>query len=364
MYATTNAAATDYAVPTGEYVTEWLEENNFSQAELARRMGVSGKHISKLIAGAPLTPDVALKLEFVTGVPARLWLGYEATYRADVVRIGLTAALSARRSLAEAFPLTHLRKVGVVTSTLRAPGQVIVELFSFFQVGSIEALQSSVERQAVAFRQGTAHPIDEYALATWLRLGEIEAAATREMLPEFSAAGLRDLIPELRNLSQMPPEDFGSALIERLSAVGVHLVYVPEVTGARVFGATRWIDGTPVIALTVRGRKDGQFWFTLFHELGHVLLHPDGKTHVRPVDVGVSGDDKAETEANDFSSEALIPPESVGALRLLRTKTQVREFATSIGVSPGIVVGRLWHEGLWDYTAGHDLCQSLRFKEG
>lgn len=363
MSAITNPAATDYAVPTGEYVTEWLEENDVSQAELARRLGVSGKHISKLIAGAPLTPDVALKLEFVTGIPARLWLGYEATYRADVVRIGLTAALSEHRSIAEAFPLAHLRKAGVVSSTLRSPGQVIVELFSFFKVGSIEALQSSVRRQAVAFRQGTAHPINEYALATWLRLGEIEAVATREELPDFNAAELTNLIPELRKLSQMPPEDFGMALIERLGSVGVHLIYVPEVTGARVFGATRWIDGTPVIALTVRGRKDGQFWFTLFHELGHVLLHRDGRTHVRPVDAGAMTDDKAENEADDFSSDVLIPPESVGELRLLRTKTQVREFAASIGVSPGIVVGRLWHEGLWDYTAGHDLCLSLRFED-
>lgn len=364
MSAASTTLATDYAVPTGEYVTEWLEENDLSQAELARRMGVSGKHISKLIAGAPLTPDVALKLEFVTGIPARLWLGYEATYRADVVRIGLTTELSAHRSIAEAFPLTHLRKVGVMTSTLRSPGQVIIELFSFFRVGSVEALQFAVQRQAVAFRQGTAHPIDEYALATWLRLGEIEAMATRETLPEFSDVGLRNLIPELRKLSLIPPEDFGTALIGQLSAVGVHLIYVPEVTGARVFGATRWIDGIPVIALTLRGRKDGQFWFTLFHELGHVLLHPDGKTHVRPVDAEAISDNTIEAEADTFSSDVLIPPVFIGDLRLLRTKSQVQKFAKDIGVSPGIVVGRLWHDGAWQYTVGHDLCLSLRFKDG
>lgn len=361
MSATTNAV-TDYAVPTGEYVSEWLEENGLSQAELARRMGVSPKHVSKLVAGAPLTPDVALKLEFVTGVPARLWLGYEATYRADVVRIGLTEALSAERSLARAFPLAQLRKLGFVTATLRAPGQVIVELFSFFRVGTVEALQSSVHRQAVAFRQGTAHPVDEFALATWLRLGELEAQSTVEVLRSFDAEGLSALLPELRNLSQTPPEDFGTALIERLGAVGVHLIYVPEITGARVFGATRWINGTPVVALTLRGKKDGQFWFTLFHELGHVLLHRDGKTHVHPVDADAGGDDLAEAEANEFSSDVLIPPAHAEELQLLRSKEQVREFASKIGVSPGIVVGRLWHDRLWDYAQGHDLCLSLRFE--
>ena len=156
---------TDYAVPTGDFVDEWLEEENMPQAELARRMDVSAKHISKLIGGAPLTPDMATKLALVTGVASRIWLGYEATYRADVARIGLTESLAGEKAFAAAFPLSHLRNAGVVSATLRRPGEVMMELFAFFGVGSVGALRASINSNAIAFRQGLAHPVDELALA-------------------------------------------------------------------------------------------------------------------------------------------------------------------------------------------------------
>ncbi|MDB5243960.1 MAG: ImmA/IrrE family metallo-endopeptidase [Spirosoma sp.] len=355
-------AATDYAVPTGDYVTEWLEENDVSQAELARRMGVSGKHVSKLISGAALTPDVATKLALVTGIPSRIWLGWEATYRADVARLSLSEQLAAHRSVVELFPLAHLRKLGVVTASLRKPGVVALELFAFFGVASIGALERCVTRQAVAYRQGLAHPVDEHALATWLRIGELEANAEAGELSAYDENGLRELLPQLRALSANPQPNFGQELVARLARVGVQLIYVPEVKGARVYGATRWLQGRPVIALTLRGRTDGQFWFTLFHEIGHVLLHKDAEAHVHSVDAQ-GPVNPAEVEANHFAGTTLIPTEYERFLATLRSKQDVRKFAAAIGVSPGIVVGRLWHDRIWDFKNGQDLCMRLHFSE-
>jgi HTH-type transcriptional regulator/antitoxin HigA len=350
--------ATDYAVPTSEFILEWLDESGRTQAELARRMGVSAKHISKLISGAPLTPDVATKLELVTGIAARIWLGYEATYRADAARLSMTEEMNAAKDLAAAFPLSHLRAKGRMESTLRQPGRAVMELLAFFGVASVEALERCVDRQAVAFRQGLAHKVDDYALATWLRLVELEAHASGGVVAAFDEAALRSAIPQLRAISASPSSDFGMRLTEILGAAGVQLIYVEEVKGARVYGATRWTDGTPLIALTVRGRKDGQFWFTLFHEIGHVLLHKDGQTHIRAVD-NEAGVDAAEVEANIFASEVLIPAKYETDLGNLKTRSDVRRFATKVGVSPGVIVGRLWHDQLWAYTAGHDLCVNL-----
>lgn len=356
------AAVTDYAVPTGDYVTEWLEENGISQAELARRMGVSGKHVSKLISGAPLTPEVATKLSLVTGIPSRIWLGWEATYRADFARLGLSEELAAHRSVIELFPLAHLRKLGVITTSLRKPGVVALELFAFFGVASFEALERCVARQMVSYRQGLAHPVDEHALATWLRIGELEANAEADELPSYDENALRELVPQLRALSAHPQAGFGAELVNRLARVGVQLIYVPEVKGARVYGATRWLQGRPVIALSLRGRTDGQFWFTLFHEIGHVLLHKDAEAHVHSVDAG-GAVSPAEAEANHFAGVTLIPAEYERFLRTLRSKQEVRNFAAAIGISPGIVVGRLWHDRIWDFKNGQDLCVRLHFSE-
>jgi HTH-type transcriptional regulator/antitoxin HigA len=325
-------------------------------------MDVSGKHVSKLISGSALTPDIATKLSLVTGIPARLWLGWEATYRADLARLSMSEELEGLKSAVARFPLAHLRKVGVVSETLRKPGLVALELFAFFGVASADALERCIQRQSVAYRQGLTHPVDERALATWLRLGELEANQGLGGIGDYDEAGLRSLVPELRGCSVRPTTGFGADLVDRLADVGVQLLFVPEVPGARVYGATRWIHGHPVVALSLRGRTDGQFWFTLFHEIGHVLLHKDVEPHVRSADsADVLG--PAESEANDFAGSTLIPIEHESRLVELRSKHDVRRFAASIGVSPGIVVGRLWHDGLWDYSHGQDLCVRLHFSE-
>ena len=82
---------TNYAVAPGEYVTEWLEDNHLSRAELAARMDIPEEHLADLIAGDNLTDLLALKLETGTGIRARIWLRYEAAYRADLARLEATA---------------------------------------------------------------------------------------------------------------------------------------------------------------------------------------------------------------------------------------------------------------------------------
>jgi plasmid maintenance system antidote protein VapI len=164
---------TNYAVPTGDFIREWLEENEFSQADLARAMGVSAKHVSKLLAGASLSPDVALKLELVTGIPARIWLQQEATYRADVARLGLEESLASEKELAKEFPVSELRKLGVLSSTMRRPGVVLMELMAFFGVGSLEGLRTHAQ-PVPAFRQDQAHPVKPGSVQAWLRLIELE----------------------------------------------------------------------------------------------------------------------------------------------------------------------------------------------
>ena len=169
---TVHEAATDYAVPTGDFIAEWLEDHSMRASELATRMGVSRKHVSKLLAGASLTPEVATKLELVTAVPARRWLALEALYRTDLARLALEARLEEHAALLEDVPLADLRKRGFVTVTRAKPGQALRECMAFFRVGDVSALSDLLRPPAIAFRQSAAHPVKWGSVATWLRLGE------------------------------------------------------------------------------------------------------------------------------------------------------------------------------------------------
>ena len=100
-----NPARPDYVVPTGDFIKEWMEDEGINAAELARRLDVSPKHVSKLLRGkAPLSHDMALRLENTTGVPARIWNLHESRYRAALPRQAADATLVAQYDRAKDFP--------------------------------------------------------------------------------------------------------------------------------------------------------------------------------------------------------------------------------------------------------------------
>ena len=351
-----HTAMTDYAVPTGDFIEEWIEDHQTSQTALAARMGVSRKHLNRIIAGAPLTPEIALKLEFATAVPATYWLGLEATYRADVTRLGFEKELDTRTDLLDMFSrsIKTLRNRGIVTTNRRQPGRLLMELMAFFRVGDPAALEHLTSSPRAAFRQTTAHAVDWASVATWLRLGELEFDPNDENLSEYSRTQLESSLASLRQLTI--EDDAPQKAVRLLAACGVSLLAVPEVEGCRAYGATRWIDSHPVIQLSLRGKTDGQLWFTLFHEVGHVLLHPRGEVFIDGLDRNCDW----ETEADSFAQESLIPIRHLNEVRSVKSKSAARQLAARIGVPPGVIAGYLHHERLWPHSVGRDLYRPTR----
>ncbi len=108
-----------------------------------------------------------------------------------------------------------------------------------------------------------------------------------------------------------------------------------------------------------RYKMDDRFWFSFFHEAAHILLHSKKETFV---DDGTD-DDVVEEEANEYAADFLIPPEHKQRLFQFTTEREVQDFADEISIAPGIVVGRLQHEGKWNWNQGNGLKRSLRIVE-
>lgn len=355
---------TNYAVPTGDFIEEWLEDHSMTQAELARRTGVSRKHISMVLSGAPVTANFATKLALATGVPAERWLALESTFRADQERLGMEAALAEKKEIAEPFSesLRYLRSMGVITANMRRPGLVLMELMAFFRVGSVDALSPRVLIPNAHYLQSTALTVQDASVATWLRLAQMVVEAS-DPLPAYDPRNLRAALSDLRGMSanySAEPEAF----LERLRSLGVHVVLQEEIKGCRAYGATFWSNGHPVIVLSVRGKTDGALWFALFHELAHVLLHPDS-THIeRRGESSLDASLQAEEEAaNAFAETELIPLECRSELYKLRSKLEVIDFASQQGVSPGVVMQHLHHFEKWHHSHGRSLYLSVHLDE-
>ncbi|MDF2047757.1 ImmA/IrrE family metallo-endopeptidase [Microbacterium sp. Kw_RZR3] len=348
-------ATPNYIVTTGDFIAEWMEDEDLNAAELARRLGTSRKHVSELLSGkAPLSHQVALDLERVTGIPARLWNLYESTYRGDLARLASEQELAAQYDRAKAFPLQYLRKFGYVTANARDRAGTVRQLLEILRVADLDAFWTTWRHGSVAYRRTATARDDVAKLATWLALAE-NSSGERSDGPPFDRPGLHALLPELRALTASDePLDAVRTAIDSLHAVGVVLCFIPAVPGLGIHGATRWIGGRPLIQLSLLWKSDDQLWFTLFHELGHVLLHGDK-------DLYLSGDHTtAEDEANTWASDLLISPAIAATLPRGRDIAAVQEIAADLGIAPSIVLGRIQRETK-DYAWGHSLKRKFEF---
>ena len=334
------------ATPPGATIKEQLIDRGLSQKEFALRMGMSEKHISKLINGdVQLTPEVAVRLEMVLGVPAKFWNKLEATYREKLIKANAENEMDSDKELVKKLPYREMSKNGWVPETREATEKVIY-LRKYFEVVNLEIIKD-MKLSKIACRRLAETEKGNLALLAWAQKAKLEARAIETSLIDLKT--LKEKLPEIRSMTAMNPADFCPKLIEMLSGCGIALVFLPHIGGSFLHGAT-FCDGNKiVVGLTVRGKDADKFWFSLFHELGHILLG-----HINQSDGTTDEDEEA---ADNFAKETLIPTVEFNAFTSLNdfSKTSICSFAQKQNILCGIVVGRLQKEGFINYNCCNDL---------
>lgn len=348
----------DYVVAPGETLLEVLEEKGMTQVELARRTGLTAKHVNQIVKGqATITAETATKLEGATAVPARVWLGLQATFDEGTSRLNESAQLAAEVGWLTDFPVRELVKRGYLRRCDHAVDQ-LRELLNFFGVATRQAF-SVLWNQQVAFRQSAVFDSDQGSVAAWLRMGELDAAQI-ECAP-FDRKAFSDALSKARSLTLVRDFAFFAELQRLCAAAGVAVVIVPETPKARVFGAARWL--TPekaLIQLSFRQKSNDVFWFSFFHEARHVLQETKRNTFLEGKDTKT---DELERDADQFASDFLIPPQFKRRLHEIETLAEATQLASELGIAPGIVVGRLHHLELKPYSWGAKLKWRYEFHD-
>ncbi len=353
----------DYAIPPGETLRETLEALGMSQSDLALRTGRPTKTINEIAKGkATITPETALQFEHVLGIPASFWNNLQRNYEADLAQLAERRELERCLERLKRRTVREIIKRGWVRS-YEDQVQQLREVLAFLGVASPGRWEEHLRSMRASFRMSAAREADPEALVFWLRKGEIEAR--RIECADYDATRFREALDTIRGLTRSEPSESWCALKAACTNVGVAVVLVGELPKTRVSGATRWIKNRPLIQLSLRYKRDDQMWFSFFHEAGHVLLH-----RKRPVYIDLVGDSheesKEESEANQFAANTLIPPSRFRQFTASRhrfSKESVMRFAQSLGIAPGIVVGRLQHEGLLPLTHLNGLKRSVNLAE-
>lgn len=333
--------------PPGETLRDLMDERALSQAELSRRLGRPAQAVNEIVAGKKeITEDTALELERVLQVPAHFWLAREARYREYLARERAAAAHKAHLPWVRRFPLKALQDAGVLPAGrlgVAFCAQLVEPLLRFFGVASPDGWAAQYDQLQAQFRRARPEKqTDVAAITAWLRMGEL--AAARLPTADYSSTALESALPAMRALSLQPAEVIGSGLVDLCAQAGVALVFVSALPGTHVTGVARWVGGKPLIQMSLLGKWNDGFWFSFFHEVGHVLKHPTRAVFLDDASSGDTVQSPEEQEANRFATDLLIPRACQAELmQLPLTEASIEAFAHQIGIHPGIVVGQLQH---------------------
>jgi addiction module HigA family antidote len=334
------AFAPDYAVPPGASLKETMQALGMTQRELADRTGLTVQTLNRIFKGAqPITYETANKLELVTGTAAAFWNNLEAHYRQQLARLEQRATLNHNLHWLKTIPVPEL----IVRRAIPASSDKVVllrETLRFYGVSSVQAWQTVWEQPAAAARRSTCFASSPGPTSAWLRLGQL--AAQKIPCDPFSKPRFLECLRQIRAFTLEAPEAFVPDMVRLCASAGVALALVPEIRKAPWSGATEWL--TPdkaMILLNLRGKTEDRFWFTFFHEAGHILH--DSKKDRRIDDGKTYAADPAERRADGFAAELLIPRQHDPAIAAIRSAAGIQKIAADLGVSAGIVAGRFQH---------------------
>ncbi|MDG2989885.1 ImmA/IrrE family metallo-endopeptidase [Candidatus Synechococcus calcipolaris G9] len=357
--AVPNQYLPNYVSPPGETLNELLEELGMSQAELSIRTGRPKKTINEIIHGkAVITVDTALQFERVLGVPASFWNNREQLYRDFLARQEEEKRLREWSDWVDRFPYREMCKLGWVNYVPDKVERIRI-ILNFFRISTPEQFEAYWSKLSISYRKSNAFKVNHEATYSWLQRGEIEAQD--RYIKSYDSKAFKFILQNIRNLTRLSPTEFIPQVITLCAEVGVTVIFVPPLPGIRASGVTRWLSSKrPIIQMSLRHKSDDHFWFTFFHECKHVLQ--EKKTTIF-VESDEAHDDPLEREADSFAANFLIPYAHYSrfiSFGNLQTESIIN-FSSDLGISPGIVVGRLQHDRYLSWKHCNELKKNIEW---
>jgi len=350
----------DWATPPGATISDILLEAECPRAEFARRMKLTMTQINNLLSGQKKIDDtLAIKLESNLGGSRTFWLNRERQYRDDLKRLR-KGTIEEQNWIAN-IPVRDMIKFGWINRA-KNPRERLTSCLNFFGVSTIDDWYVTYNNLflSAAFKTSRSFDSKPEAIITWLRQAEIESQSER--IGTWNTGRFQKALIQARQLTRTKdPKIFIHQLKRLFAGCGVFLGIIPAPTGCRASGATYFLSPRKALMLlSFRYLSDDHFWFSLFHEAAHLILHENRMLFLEGIG---NCETAAEKEANEYAENLLIPAALKEEFRSLSARNwrQIVRFARKAGVSPGIVVGQLQYHGIIQYNQLNKLKTRFRW---
>lgn len=332
----------------GCYIAEIVEDMEISQAEFAMRLGTTPKTISKLINGqCNLSNDLAQKLSMMLGTGIEVWLNLQTSYEKQMFEIEKEKSFDAQNEIVRLMDYSYFVNNAKLPQTRKA-SEKIEHLCSYFKIANLNILKQP--DFLVNYRTAIASLDIKNIVNAQAWLQTAINFANMSNVKEFNADKLKESLPKIRSMTIQRAEVFLPRLKEIFAECGVAFVLLPHLKNSGINGAVKWFSPNKVmLAINDRRTYADTFWFSLFHEIKHVLQQKYKTTFISGNAKDAQEMDlKFEQEADEFAMNYLIPMKYYKKIsgNPYISDEEICSFAEEIGIHPRIVAGRLQHDGV------------------
>lgn len=339
----------------GYYLKEMVEESGLTQDDFAKRLGTTPKNLSVLIRGEQsLSIDIATKLSRMLGTSIAYWLNLQQTYDEMQAEFLSDEELKKEREVFKLLDYQYFRKYFLLPDLPRKIDEQIKCVREFLSIASLTVLTE--QNLAISFRSYTASLSKSNIVSANAMVQIAVNMALKTETPKYNRKRFMNAI-EFALTQTENHKNFLPVITKVFLEAGVVLVVLPNLKNSGINGATKKVDGKILLMVNDRRHYADTFWFTLFHEIGHIINGDYGITFTHNK-TGV------EDDADLYAQNKLIPQGEYEAFINETTvfdEGVIRRFSKKIGRDPGIVFGRLQNDRLIPYTHSR-LGDSIRHK--
>ena len=343
MMGNVNGLSLDLLVHPGETIKEVLEEKKMSQEELAIRTEYSPKHISEVVRGKKdISSEFANRLEYALGIPAGFWMNLQSNYDKEVFEINSLSNIE-EKELNILKDLKDVIKFCENTEIIECNSKkeiTVLNMRKFLNLNNLCSIPSLSIQQA-AFRGSKTNKINVYVLYAWQKLCEYFTNKIK-ITNSYDIEKLKTKYEDIKRTMFLPANDMVAELKNIFAECGIAFEVVQHFTGAPVQGFIQKRNGKVVLCMTIRQSFSDIFWFTLFHEIGH-LTNDDFANQYIDYQFIESEEEKA---ADKFARNMLINQNDYEEFikNSNMSLAEIKRFANSQNVKPGIVIGRIQND--------------------
>lgn len=340
----------------GETLQEVLQSNGMTQKELAARIGVADKTISQIINGKEsITPQTAQKLSNVFNLSASFWNNLQKIYDEELAFIKERETIT-QEEIEEIKKLEYNKLVDYhYLEPAKSNKDKVINVRKFVKISNL--MNADMVLKVACFRKSQASITNPLALLVWMKICEKETQNV--ILKKLDLNLLESYLPEIKQLMFLNINSAINKLKEIFNECGVNFVVVHNIKGAPVQGYIQNQDNGVRMCLTIRNKYADIFWFTLFHEIGH-LFDSNAKDYLNNGFIDYeSQNNEIEAKADKFATNILIEEKQYKKFIAngVFSASSIIDAAKQFNVMTGILVGRLQHDGYVAYSQFNDLRQ-------